>query len=56
LLKWEPIGKRKGGRLKTKWKDDMVAMASRSRTDMARDRQRWSSQRIAFAQQWGRDG
>jgi len=37
---------------KTRWKDDIVAAASRSWTDITKDKQRWSSQREAFTQQW----
>ena len=54
LLKWAPSGKGKRGRPKTRWKDHVVA--GRRWTDMAKDRQKWSSQRDTFAQQWERDG
>jgi len=36
LLKWEPSGKRKRGLPRTRWKDDIVAVAGRRWTDMAK--------------------
>jgi len=50
------IGKRKRGRPRTRWKDDIVAVAGGRWTDMAKDGQNWSSQIEVFAQQGERDG
>jgi len=36
---------RKRGRPKTRWKDDIVVVASGSFTDITKDRQKWPSQR-----------
>jgi len=47
--------KQKRGRPSTRWKDDIVAAASKRWTDMAKDGQKWSFQREAFAQSWEKD-
>jgi len=52
---WTPADKRKKGRPKTRWVEDIKAR-DRNRITAAQDRTAWSSQREAFVQQWNSDG
>jgi len=56
IMKWNPIGKRKRGRPKTRWTADLVKPSGHNWAGMAEDRDLWSSRRETFIQQWNRDG
>jgi len=56
MLKWNPIGKRKAGRPKTKWTVYLVRSGGATRMREAEDREVWSVRREAFVQQWTSDG